>query len=682
MVDAQLLAGQGDNEGAIHLLRRSRRTEHTTRLLVGSLIAIDDIDGAVDELKAAATRFNDMVHLVSAVEVLGRHGRLDEASRLAQEALQKVPRALTDARAFLHEVLVDQAGVSRAWGEMAVRARAWIDDLGALGRNRWRLAVALHNGGDYEGAWRILQETPALEPSSAFEARLWIVLAAHEVPSPATAARIIALVDTYPDDKTIAEAAVGSFFGRGDDVWGDVDGETVKRFQDLLNTHAVDYGSDETAAIYVISVEEMLQQLRPSLEANARVISEMTEKVRQGWPYGLLATAAGRPYASTLIHRAAGCLPIATTDASRIDAELDAARRAIRQSIVLDVSTLVVGAHIRNAWADLRGAFARLELPRPAHLDILETVEDFRRPSHGNIYFDLSVEAVRGSDSDPEVQAQLLDHGEWVAGELADLIIVDWPHLSMLSGDLDDRFLPWLSALDLAKSRGLPLWCDDVGIRTLAMNDNVSAFGTAALLEALVESSAIDSGKARGVLRQLREAYAVDLPLDAEWLRLSAGAGEWRPGPSAFYFARPAVWVDFETAYWLWSELAQAAGNAEPIRVAAWVHASAIGLAAAVDGGRAPQVLAGIAAKGIVLANFDPEALAACTARVREVTRAAGIQSPVPHLMTILLQQLTPAIGAEAAARLILSEHLAAEDRAVVRDLVFGIGPRPEHAEP
>ncbi|MCA1696244.1 MAG: hypothetical protein LC749_16840, partial [Actinobacteria bacterium] len=452
-------------------------------------IAIDEIDGAVDELKAAATRFNDMAHLVRAVEVLGRHGRLDDASTLAQEALQKVPRALTDARAFLHEVLVEQAGASGSWGEMAVRARAWIEDLGALARNRWHLALALHNGGDHVGAWRILQEPPALEPNSTFEARLWIVLAAHEVPSPATAARIIALVDTYPDDKAVAEAAVGWFFGCGHEVWGDVDGETVKRFQDLLNMHAVNYGSDEPAAIYVItgSAEEMLQQLRPSLEANARAISEMTEKVRQGWPYGLLATAARRPYASTLIHRAAGCLPIATIEASRIVAELDAARRAIRQSIVLDVSTLVVVGHIRNAWPDLRGAFARLQLPRPAHVDILETVEDFRRPSHGNLYFDLSVEAIRGSDSDPEVQVQLLDHGEWVAGELADLIIVDWPRLTMLSGDLDDRFLPWLSALDLAKSRGLPLWCDDVGVRTLAMNDDVPAFGTAALLEALVE---------------------------------------------------------------------------------------------------------------------------------------------------------------------------------------------------
>lgn len=684
MVDAQLLAALGDHEGAVRLLRRSRRTEHTTRLIVGSLIAIDDIDGAVDELKAAATRFNDMSHLVRAVEVLGRHGRLDDASTLAQEALQKVPRALTDARAFLHEVLVEQAGVSGAWGEMAVRARAWIEDLGALTRNRWHLALALHNGGDHEGAWRILQEPPALEPSSAFEARLWIVLAAHQFPSPATAARIITLVDTYPDDKKIAEAAVGLFFGRGDEVWGDVDGETVERFQDLLNIHAVDYGADQPAAIYRItgSAEEMLQQLRPSLEANARVVSEMAEKVRQGWPYGLLAAAARRPYASTLIHRAAGCLPIAMIEPRRVDAELDAARQAIRQNVVVDVSTLVIVGHIRSAWPDLRGAFAQLHLPRPAHVDILETVEDFRRPSHGNLYFDLSIEAVRGSDSDPEVHAQLLDHGEWIAGELANMVIVDWPHLSMHSGDLDDRLLPWLSALDLAKSRGMPLWCDDVGVRTLAMNDGVSAFGTTALLEALIETSAIDRKKAHGLLRQLREAYAVDLPLDAEWVRLSAGSNEWRPGPSAFYFARPAAWVDFETAYRLWSELAQAAGDAGPIRVAGWVHASAIGLAGAVDAGRAPHVLAGIAAKGIVLANFDPEALAACTARVREVARAAGIQSPVPHLMTILLQHLSAAIGAEAATRLILSEHLADEDRAVVRDLVFAVGRRPEQSGP
>lgn len=675
IVDAQLLAARGDSEGAIRLLRRSRRTEHTTRLLVGSMLATGDIDGAVDELKTAATRFNDTTHLVRAVEVLGRSGRLADASKLAQEALQKVPRALADARAFLHEVLVEQSGVSGAWGEMAVRARAWIEDLGASARNRWQLALALHNGGDHAGAWRILQEPPSLEPQSALEAQLWIVLAAREVPSPETATKIIAVVDSYPEEKTVAEAAVALFFGRGDEVWGEVEGSTVKRFQDLLDMHAVDYGSDVEAAFYVIKggAEEMLQQIRPSLEANARAIAEMTEKVRQGWPYGLLASAAGRPYASALIQRAAGCLPIAANDPSRIESELNAARRAIHQAVAVDSSTLVLGGHIRNAWPELRGAFARLEIPSPAQADILRTVEDFRRPSHGSLYYDTSLEAVRVSDADPSVQAQLLDHAEWIGGELAELTVVDWPTLRMLSGNLDDRFLPWLCALDLAKSQGLPLWCDDVGLRTLAVNDEVATFGTAALLAALVEAGAIGQGTAQGVLRQLRESYAVDLPLDAEWLRLSAGSDEWRPGPSAFHFSRAAAWVDFETAFSLWSELAQAAGNVDPIRVTGWVHAAAVGLAIAVEATRAPFVLAGLAVQGIALAKFDQEAIAACTARVREVAVAQGIGSPVPHAMAILLKHLTEAIGAEAAARHLLSEHLADEDRAIVRDLILGI---------
>ena len=331
MVDAQLQMARGEHPAAVQLLRRSRRTEHTTRLLVDALIAVDDIDGAVEELKAAATRFNDTSHLVRAVEILGRQRRLDDAAALAQEALQRVPRVMTEARAFLHEVLVERAGVTGAWGEMAVRSRAWIEDVGASPRNRWHLIIALHNGGDREGAWRIVQEPPPLAPASAQEARLWTVLAAHEVPGPDTADDIIALVEAYPDDKALAEVAAGVFFGRGDEVWGDVHPETVRRYQDLLVTHAVDYGSEEQATVYALrgTAEEMLERLRPSLEANARAGEEMTEKVRQGWPYGLLASVAHRPYAATLIHRAAGCLPIATVDAARSGAELAVARAAL-----------------------------------------------------------------------------------------------------------------------------------------------------------------------------------------------------------------------------------------------------------------------------------------------------------------------------------------------------------------
>lgn len=679
LVDAQLHIARGRYDAAIALLRQSRRTEQTTRLLVGALIGAGDIDGAIEELKTAANRFNDTSHLVRAVEVLGQAGRLDDAAALAEDGLQRVPRTMGEARVFLHEVLVERAGVAEEWGEMAVRSRAWIEDLGSSPRNRWHLALALYQGGDRAGSWRILQEPPALEPATGSEARLWTVLAAHEAPSAEVADRIVALVDAFPDDKALAEAAAGLFFGRGDGVWGDVRPETVTRYQELLTAHAVEFGSDQDAAIYVLTgaAEEMLEKLRPSLEANAQAIEEMTEKVRQGWPYGLLASVAHRPYAAALLHRAAGCLPIATVDAARAECEVEVVRAAVGGAVAADVSTFVIGAHLRKIWPQLRASFARLELPRPAHHDILSAVEGFRAPADGTLYFDTSIHAVRGRDADRAAQERLIDYAEWVAAEVAEVVVADWPHLVALSDGFDDTFLSWLSALDMAKARGLPLWCDDLGLRTLAANDGVPTFGTTALIAALAAEGRIKPGAAQGALRQLRQEYAVDLPLDADWLRLSAASEHWRPGPAAFYFTRPAAWLDFEEAYALWSELAQSAATAEPVRVAGWVHAAAYGVSGAVAADKAARILAVIAGKGIAAAKFDDEAIAGCAARVREVALAAGLPNPVPVLMAMLLRHLTDAVGPEAAAQVVMSGHLAGPDRAVVRDLVFGVRSDP-----
>lgn len=533
LVDAQLHIARAEHEAAIRLLRQSRRTEHVTRLLVGALIGEGDIDGAVEELKTAATRFNDTAHLVRAVEVLGRAQRVDDAAALAEVALQRVPRTLAEARALLHEVLVERAGVAEEWGEMALRSRAWIEDLGGSPRNRWHLALALYSGGDRPGAWGIILEPPALEATTASQARLWTVLAAHEAPSPDIADRIVALVDGFADDKALAEVAVGVFFGRGDAVWGKVRPETVTRYQELLTTHAVDYGTDEDAVIHVLTgtTEEMLERLRPSLEANAQAIEEMTEKVRQGWPYGLLGSVGHRPYATALLHRAAGCLPITTADRARAEVEVNIARTALRGPVVVDVSTVVIGGYLRQLWPQLRGSFARLKMPRPAHHDVLSTVEGLRVPSSGTLYFDTSIQAVRGSEADPATQERLLDHGEWVAAQVADAVVADWPHLVALSDRLDDAFLPWLAALDMSKARGLPLSCDDLGLRTLAANDGVATFGTTALIAALADTGQLEPGAAQGALRHLRQEYAVDLPLDAEWLRLSAASEDWRAGP-------------------------------------------------------------------------------------------------------------------------------------------------------
>ena len=350
---------------------------------------------------------------------------------------------------------------------------------------------------------------------------------------------------------------------------------------------------------------------------------------------------------------------------------------ALGGAVVVDVSTLVVGGHLRHLWPQLRASFARLEMPSPAHRDVLNAVEDFRAPADGTLYFDTSAQTVRGSDADLDAKERLLNQGEWVEAEVAEVVVVDWPRIVELSEALDETFLPWLSALDMAKARGMALWCDDVGLRTLAASDGVPAFGTTALIAALETERRLDEGEAQSALRQLRQEYAVDLPLDAEWLRLSAASDEWRPGPSAFYFSRRPAWLDFEQAYELWSEFVQLAATAEPVRVAGWVHAAAYGVCGAVAADEVSNVLAAIAAKGIAAAKFDDEAIAACSARVREVALAAGLANPVPTLMATLLRYLTDIMGRETAARLVSSLELADPDRAVVRDLVSGLRSDP-----
>jgi hypothetical protein len=138
--------------------------------------------------------------------------------------------------------------------------------------------------------------------------------------------------------------------------------------------------------------------------------------------------------------------------------QIEAARRSLGTPLVVDISTLVIGGHLRQLWPRLRASFSPLELPRPALHDILNAVERLRAPSQGSLYFDVAAQGIQARDADPAVQAQLLDHAEWVATQATDVVVVDWPQLVAVSDTLDDTFLPWLSSLDMAKTRGLPLF--------------------------------------------------------------------------------------------------------------------------------------------------------------------------------------------------------------------------------
>jgi hypothetical protein len=254
----------------------------------------------------------------------------------------------------------------------------------------------------------------------------------------------------------------------------------------------------------------------------------------------------------------------------------------------------------------------------------------------------------------------------------------EWP--SLVSGqfdlaDDDPRFLPWLAAVDLAKQTGLPLWADDIGLRSLARDAGVPVFGTVALLNALEDAGQISSLQRRSAMNLLREEYCVDLELDVEWIRSSAAASRWRGGPVAVGFARPAIWADTEAAYAIWKDTVDRAAEADTTLVGRWVYAAATGVSLAMPSDRTTAVVATFIGRGIIAGRFQPTVFSDCLAAGREACDNQAVGDPLAATLRLLFAVLEENLGRAGAAEVLLTlgKDLDGDDRVELRRIIFGV---------
>lgn len=148
----------------------------------------------------------------------------------------------------------------------------------------------------------------------------------------------------------------------------------------------------------------------------------------------------------------------------------------------LDPSTAVAVADFRSATRD--AAHDQLEAGRTAQTQSL-LLEGFAG-LHRHIETDATFE--ERAATLPEPARSLL---------LSAMHMQDWPELKGTgkTSEADERFLPWMAPLDMAELLGVSLWCDDVGVRTLAEDAGVRTFGTVGLLAALVETDVLTVGR-------------------------------------------------------------------------------------------------------------------------------------------------------------------------------------------
>jgi hypothetical protein len=667
----------GALEEAISTLRPVRTSESVRRLLVNAYMRNEDIDAAVAELLDMAVRFDNVEHRIRAVGLLAGVHRLDEACQIADSTLAALS-ADHAQRALLHEVGVAAAHNRQDWAQMEARTRAWINDLGPDRRRRWLLIAALYNQAEPDAAWKVFEEGDGLSVETDLEAQLWIALHARYRPSRETTSRALELAQRFDDDANLRAVAVNAFLLMGDDK-GDVAPDELAEWHELIRLRAESPAPDDTFVIVSMpedgDINALTEAFRPFLEPHQLQVDTWRERVRrEGFPQGMLAVAAGRPYTKTLAHRPVGCIPMASSDPTTIAAELAAAKAALGGHVLVDNSALVVANYIRGVWPRLVGAFSKVEITAEAHRDAAISSDVMKPRSTETLGWDSASGQPTIDLIDDAILDKLEEQLAWITSQAATLSVR--PSLTPGEKAETDDLGAWMATFHAAQLAGVPLWADDVGLRALARNEGVAAFGTDALLAALVAAGGMSALEHESILVMLRDAYCVDLPPNPEWLVASAEADDWRPGPALLVLSRPPAWSDLREGYETWSALAERAAERDPDRLPAWVYAAVTGIASAArDPEMAGRLTAGSLVKAATITAFNPSVFARCAQAAAQAASDSGVVDPTELALAMTMDLLAQRLGPEGAASTVakLGSQLADDHREALRRILFGL---------
>jgi hypothetical protein len=417
----------------------------------------------------------------------------------------------------------------------------------------------------------------------------------------------------------------------------------------------------------------MIEALRPFLEPQAERITEWREKVRrEGFPVGMLALAAGRPYTAALVHRVAGFVPFASTNAEVRRVERDAADAALDLGRTLvDNSAISTGWLLSSIWETLIASFGAVYTTDESRRDAAAASDAPGDRSSGTLGWDLASGRPSLHEYDSEIFDRLHRHASWIWDQT---LRFPTEALPPASTERDPEALGvWLMSFEVARALGLPLWADDVGLRTLARNEGVAAFGTDSLLAALVDGGRLTIADADGAFADLREEFYVDLPLDVDWLFQAANDGGSALGPAVVPISRGSFWSDPERALELWTGFIEAIGRRSPAEVAHAVYAGCLGVSGLVPPPQVSSLQAGLLGKSFGAIGENPAAFAASCEAATQACREVGLPDPVELALRITFELLERSMGASAAARWLATsgDETGGDHRDALRRVLF-----------
>lgn len=254
-------------------------------------------------------------------------------------------------------------------------------------------------------------------------------------------------------------------------------------------------------------------------------------------------------------------------------------KKALGKQVALDTTAAATLALLDSEVQDqLIGAFSVIKATTPAYKDALQAQQSFRLRSTMTIAWNTEEQDLVRYTITEEEADRLAQHSDRTVAIFERANHKSWQEFKRLK-DYGEH-TAWLTTLDYALTNEVAFWCDDLGLRLVALQEGQPTFGTVDLLRSLA-----DAGKIFETQREIAESilisnYHVDLDSSSKVWRLAAQIDGWKAEGTSAILTRPSSWQDSHKALALLGDGILNNAEASPEIVRIWVANAAIGLVA------------------------------------------------------------------------------------------------------
>lgn len=426
-----------------------------------------------------------------------------------------------DARKLLIEV----HGNHGRWDQALIEAGRLLEIRQDDAAAKWAFITGQLMTGDYQGAWESYNGLGKPTPTTSDTARVWIHLHAQFSSALNHLDEAERIVQRWPENEQLRANMLSSILLSDAKLPTEKQIAQIRALRDSFftdfpdSTHARAITVDENNPIEALT--EILGQVADRDEALLPVFAGEL-------PFGMISEATGKSYAEICLVRGAGKL--FAGNPHTWEAEVQAALDSFNERVVFDTTSLATLAVLGDSAKDWPGYFAAGIVPVSSIHDAQRAAAGLSSLSTATIGVDRASGRPRISQITADEAQTRFDRANALLDSITKLTAVSHPEIiSLPEIDANGENFSWLLPLDFAKSQAIPFWCDDRILRSLASGLEVPAFGTFAVLEALLRNGRITNEAKQIAEAQLIHNYYVGGSFAPQVMELAAEMDGWLP---------------------------------------------------------------------------------------------------------------------------------------------------------